>query len=176
MLTAEARARASAWALASRARAWTLAYSGMAMAARIPMMATTIINSMSVKPRWLPSGLRCLCQNFVMDSASIVPDEMLVPRPGWTSMRAGAVSAKLHIVCHASGSRRWRWKDLIVWEGLRVIDGRPDSVDPPTPASPRKTAITRGGFTPHPRDRLAVAVLRSRPYGSETVVPSPLLV
>jgi hypothetical protein len=24
----------------------------MAMAARIPMMATTIINSMSVKPRW----------------------------------------------------------------------------------------------------------------------------
>src|SRR5580700_3158423 len=58
MLTAEARARASAWALASRARAWTLAKSGMAIAARMPMMATTIINSMSVKPRWLPSTLR----------------------------------------------------------------------------------------------------------------------
>src|SRR5512144_2615576 len=65
MLTAEARARESAWALARRARAWTLAYNGMAMAARMPMMATTIINSMSVKPRWLPSTLRfqnlCIC-------------------------------------------------------------------------------------------------------------------
>src|SRR6266478_9585201 len=58
MLTADARARASAWALARRARAWTLAYSGMAIAARMPMIATTIINSMRVKPRWLPSILR----------------------------------------------------------------------------------------------------------------------
>src|SRR5882672_4870635 len=50
MLTANARARASACALARRARAWTLAYAGMAIAARMPMIATTIINSIRVKP------------------------------------------------------------------------------------------------------------------------------
>ena len=44
MLTAEASVRASACALAMRARAWMFAYSGIAMAARIPMMATTIIS------------------------------------------------------------------------------------------------------------------------------------
>jgi hypothetical protein len=31
----------------------------------MPMMATTIISSMSVKPRWLPSAFRCLW-NFVI--------------------------------------------------------------------------------------------------------------
>ncbi len=72
------------------------------------MMATTIINSMSVKPRWLPSGLRCLCQNFVMDSASIVPSEMSVPRPSWTG---AAYRTNVHIVCHARVSRRWRQSD-----------------------------------------------------------------
>src|SRR6266481_8837387 len=60
MLTAEASVRVSACALATRARVWTLAYSGIAIAARMPMMATTIISSMSVKPRWLPSTFRCL--------------------------------------------------------------------------------------------------------------------
>ena len=43
--------QAPACALATRARAWMFAYSGKAMAVRIPMMATTIISSMSVKPR-----------------------------------------------------------------------------------------------------------------------------
>src|SRR5712691_12452861 len=66
MLMAEASARESAWALATRARCCTLAYSGMAMAARMPMMATTIINSMSVKPRWLPSIARFLCQKLII--------------------------------------------------------------------------------------------------------------
>ena len=66
MLTAEARVRVSACALAMRARVWTLAYSGMAMAARMPMMATTIINSMSVKPRWLPSTFIFLCQKLMI--------------------------------------------------------------------------------------------------------------
>src|SRR5919197_216682 len=47
---AEASVRASACALATRARDWMLAYSGNAIAVRIPMMATTIISSMSVKP------------------------------------------------------------------------------------------------------------------------------
>ena len=70
MLTAEASVRASACALAMRARAWMFAYSGMAMAARIPMMATTIMSSMSVKPRWLPSIFRFLCQKL---SISISP-------------------------------------------------------------------------------------------------------
>src|SRR5262245_36891020 len=56
MTTADASVRTSACAFAIRARAWMLAYSGKAMAARIPMMATTIISSMSVKPRWLPSS------------------------------------------------------------------------------------------------------------------------
>src|SRR5512144_2997696 len=76
MLTADARARASAWALARRARAWTLAYSGIAMAARMPMMATTIINSMSVKPRWLPSIFRF--QNLVID---LPPGSFVALRP-----------------------------------------------------------------------------------------------
>src|SRR6266545_4188244 len=71
MLMAEASARASAWALAMRARCWTLAYSGMAMAARIPMMATTIINSMSVKPRWLPSIFRFRFQNLFISISSL---------------------------------------------------------------------------------------------------------
>src|SRR5882724_3544447 len=80
MLTADARARESAWALARRARAWTLAYSGMAMAARIPMMATTIINSMSVKPRWLPSIFRFRFQNLFIP----IPPETLWPfGPVW---------------------------------------------------------------------------------------------
>src|SRR6266436_4779646 len=68
MLTAEASVRRSAWPLATRARVWTLAYIGMAMAARMPMMATTIISSMSVKPRWFPSGVpdvfRCIRMVF----------------------------------------------------------------------------------------------------------------
>src|SRR5512147_2551489 len=76
MLTADARARASAWALARRARAWTLAYSGMAIAARMPMMATTIIKSMSVKPRWLPSILRF--QNLFID---LPPGSLVALRP-----------------------------------------------------------------------------------------------
>src|SRR4030095_5006043 len=62
MLTAEASVRASACALAIRARAWMFAYSGIAMAARMPMIATTIISSMSVKPRWVPSIFRFRCQ------------------------------------------------------------------------------------------------------------------
>src|SRR6266478_4487060 len=76
MLTADARARASAWALARRARAWTLAYSGMAIAARMPMIATTIINSMRVKPRWLPSILRF--QNLFI---AIPPGILVALRP-----------------------------------------------------------------------------------------------
>jgi hypothetical protein len=43
------------------------------MAARIPMMATTIINSMSVKPRWLPSTFRF--QNFVIRTSNL--DEVI---------------------------------------------------------------------------------------------------
>src|SRR5215469_7813908 len=66
MLTAEARVRVSAWALAMRARVWTLAYSGIAMAARMPMMATTIMSSMRVKPRWLPSIFRFLCHRPII--------------------------------------------------------------------------------------------------------------
>jgi hypothetical protein len=42
-----------------------LAYSGIAMAARIPMMATTIISSMSVKPPCVLSVLRLELQKVV---------------------------------------------------------------------------------------------------------------
>jgi hypothetical protein len=42
------------------------------MAARIPMMATTIINSMSVKPRWLPSIFRLLFQNLFISAFPLV--------------------------------------------------------------------------------------------------------
>src|SRR2546428_240479 len=52
MLTALARVRASAWALARRARAWMFAYSRMAMAATMPMNATTVISPVQVEPRW----------------------------------------------------------------------------------------------------------------------------
>src|SRR3989442_3279058 len=49
--TALTSERMSAWALAIRDRAVTLAYSGTAIEARTPMIATTIISSISVKPR-----------------------------------------------------------------------------------------------------------------------------
>src|SRR5262245_29360258 len=75
--TAEARVRESAWALATRARDWMLAYSGKAMAVRMPMMATTIINSMSVKPRWSPSIL--LRQKLIISEVSL---EWFQGRPG----------------------------------------------------------------------------------------------
>src|SRR6266850_6942849 len=122
MLTADARARASAWAFASRARAWTLAYSGMAIAARIPMMATTIINSMSVKPCWLPSSLCRRCKNFVMDSASVAASEMLIPRPAPEEGLLGALAQMcsallVHIVCHARVRRRWRQSDSLGADG-----------------------------------------------------------
>src|SRR5215813_11854480 len=42
------------------------------MAARMPMMATTIINSISVKPRWLPRVFLFLCQKPVILSSSDV--------------------------------------------------------------------------------------------------------
>src|SRR5713226_8532978 len=70
MEMAEPRVLESACALATRARVCTLAYSGIAMAARIPMMATTIISSMSVKPRWLPSAFLFVCQKLNMGSVS----------------------------------------------------------------------------------------------------------
>jgi hypothetical protein len=41
------------------------------MAARIPMMATTIISSMSVKPRWLFRVLRLELQKFVTMSPRV---------------------------------------------------------------------------------------------------------
>jgi hypothetical protein len=56
------------------------------------MMATTIINSMSVKPRWLRSSLCRRCKNFVMDSASVVPSEMLIPRTELHKGRLGALA------------------------------------------------------------------------------------
>src|SRR5712692_3954780 len=68
MLTDEPRVRVSACALATRARVWTLAYSGIAMAARMPMMATTIISSMSVKPCWVLSAFLFSCQKLNMDA------------------------------------------------------------------------------------------------------------
>src|SRR5262249_58061926 len=43
--------RISAWAFAIRDRAVTLAYSGTAIEHRMPTIATTIISSISVKPR-----------------------------------------------------------------------------------------------------------------------------
>src|SRR5215813_11318856 len=41
------------------------------MAARMPMMATTIMSSMRVKPRWLPSTVRFLCHRLIMLSFSL---------------------------------------------------------------------------------------------------------
>src|SRR2546422_5733508 len=40
----------------------------MAMAARMPMMATTIMSSMSVKPCWVPSAFLFSCQKLTMDA------------------------------------------------------------------------------------------------------------
>src|SRR5262249_44094183 len=49
--TAVTSERMSAWALAMRDRAVTLAYSGTAIETRTPIIATTIISSIRVKPR-----------------------------------------------------------------------------------------------------------------------------
>src|SRR5262249_18103228 len=48
------------------------------MAARMPMIATTIINSMSVKPRWLPSAQRFLFQNLFIVAPSRLVGELAV--------------------------------------------------------------------------------------------------
>src|SRR5437660_10230335 len=37
------------------------------MAARMPMIATTIISSINVKPRWLPSVMRLFLQNVIIE-------------------------------------------------------------------------------------------------------------
>src|SRR5712692_222018 len=59
------------------------------MAARMPMIATTIINSMSVKPRWLPNLQRFLFQKLnicpppihvVTSSGGISPPRAAVQR------------------------------------------------------------------------------------------------
>src|SRR3970040_1225844 len=42
----------------------------MAMAARMPMIATTIISSMSVKPPWLPVWSRLLVHHWIIGSSS----------------------------------------------------------------------------------------------------------
>src|SRR5262245_23656282 len=121
MLTADARARASAWALASRARAWTLAYSGMAMAARIPMMATTIINSMSVKPRWLPSTFRF--QNFIMYGLQ----SSRVDGSSWALTTGPALEPpSVQIVCHRDRASKREAR------------------------TPRQTQCERGGQLPSP--------------------------
>src|SRR5262249_13672289 len=92
-VTAEASVRASAWALATRARACTFMYSGNEIAARIPMMATTSSNSTSVKPRRSPSFLEraWLCMEFALPfdgpgrdrlrNFSTVTAESMPPRP-----------------------------------------------------------------------------------------------
>ena len=52
--------RRSAWIFEVRALVWIEPNIGTAIAARIPMTATTIINSMSVKPCWSPRFARLL--------------------------------------------------------------------------------------------------------------------
>src|SRR5574337_1008491 len=84
MLTAEAGARESAWALAMRARCCTLVYSGMAMAARMPMMAITIIKlderEAALVARHCPSTTQGVCQrcdNSSQPSISVTGDTWL---------------------------------------------------------------------------------------------------
>jgi hypothetical protein len=49
-----------------------LANSGMAIAARMPMIPTTIINSMSVKPRSPLTRIRFLQNSIIMPESSSV--------------------------------------------------------------------------------------------------------
>jgi hypothetical protein len=39
----------------------------MAIAARMPMIATTIINSIKVKPRWFPAPHRLFVHHWIME-------------------------------------------------------------------------------------------------------------
>src|SRR5215831_2681463 len=91
-----------------RARVCTLAYSGMAMAARMPMMATTIISSMRVKPFWFPICIRFLCQNLNMCSSLITLD------------RGGLGRWEVQAVCQ-TGALAKRTKDLGVGVGAGAV-------------------------------------------------------
>src|ERR1700730_5631315 len=182
MLTADARARASAWALARRARAWTLAYSGMAIAARIPMIATTIINSMRVKPRWLPSSLCFPCQNFVMYGAS-VPIEMLFLPPNRKDCLADQLSWRIegHAMCHRSrrsGPGIWpsdiryrsgSWANRVGDRGVLRVR-RLDGTGARRRSRPESTHAGGGSHPPR-----VVLRLRIRRYGRLTEVLSPEL-
>src|SRR5205809_7328553 len=71
------------------------------MAARMPMIATTIISSMSVKPRWLPTVQRFLFQNLVIaapfaiyENGFSVKAHLLIPAPP-VDGAAGPVSPSL---------------------------------------------------------------------------------
>src|SRR5438876_4265438 len=44
---------------------------GIAIAARMPMIAMTIISSMRVKPRWLPRSRRFFCQNRIIGTPPV---------------------------------------------------------------------------------------------------------
>src|SRR5215467_14836600 len=59
VMTAMASISRSDWAFSMHARAWALAWSGIAMAATTPKTATTMSSSMRVKPPW-PTGHRWL--------------------------------------------------------------------------------------------------------------------
>src|ERR1700730_18048042 len=167
MLTADARARASAWALARRARAWTLAYSGMAIAARMPMIATTIINSMRVKTRSLPSILCFPCQNFVMYCAS-VPIGMLFLPPNRTQCLADRLSWRLEGARDVPSLEQVRPRNsaLRYWIQDQQLDKscrRSGSVAGSTSRWDRCAAAqpagkhTRGGWVAPPACRIAIA-------------------
>src|SRR5262249_45113180 len=55
--------------------------SGMAMAARIPMIATTIISSIRVKPRWLRPITRRFLQKLSIQSSSECTNLLLESPP-----------------------------------------------------------------------------------------------
>src|SRR5437879_945294 len=62
----------------------------MAMAARVRMIATTIISSMRVKPRWFPRLRRRFCQNRIMCLSLVEVELSLRDRSRRTRTGGGA--------------------------------------------------------------------------------------
>src|ERR1700687_996986 len=150
MLTADAGAGASPCAWARRERAWTLAYSGMAIAARMPMIATTIINSMRVKPRGLPSSRCCLIRRLVIYGASVPPGSEMVSsrRADGRGDRLGGRSHGVHIVCHSTRD------GTILKRAPKAARPRPGLVHRwalDAVLLPGAQKRTRGGIIPSPR-------------------------
>src|SRR3989442_15875897 len=91
--TAVTSERMSAWAFAIRDRAVTLAYSGTAIEARTPIIATTIISSIRVKPRAF-HRIDLMAPPRRQHASATAPSPRRTPRPRGIAELNGRLSGR----------------------------------------------------------------------------------